>query len=157
AHVARTIFLWCGTAYQRIAVRNHGLRPIEISISLQFDNDFADLFEVRGEKRARRGTTSRTVLSDGRQVLLSYKGLDEAWRRTPLPFDPQPPELTAHSAPFRFTLAPHESAPIFVLISCRGAVEALPLPFLRGLLAAHRELRAGTKDIASVETSNELF
>ena len=25
-HVARTIFLWRGTAYQRIAVRNHGLR-----------------------------------------------------------------------------------------------------------------------------------
>ena len=25
-HVARTIFLWNGTAYQRIAVRNHGLQ-----------------------------------------------------------------------------------------------------------------------------------
>src|SRR3981081_2960103 len=26
--VARTVFLWQGTAYQRIAVRNHGLRPV---------------------------------------------------------------------------------------------------------------------------------
>ena len=51
-HVARTIFLWRGTAYQRIAVRNHGLEPVEISLSLRFDNDFADLFEVRGERRA---------------------------------------------------------------------------------------------------------
>src|SRR5258708_37240138 len=32
-HVARTIFLWRGTAYQRIAVRNHGLQPAEISLS----------------------------------------------------------------------------------------------------------------------------
>ena len=27
-HVARTIFLWKGTAYQRIALRNHSLEPI---------------------------------------------------------------------------------------------------------------------------------
>src|SRR5215207_11294195 len=31
-HVARTIFLWRGTAYQRIAIRNHGLVPVEISL-----------------------------------------------------------------------------------------------------------------------------
>lgn len=156
-HVARTIFLWRGTAYQRIAVRNHGLQPVEVTLSLQFDNDFADLFEVRGEKRPRRGATSRKVLGGERQVLLSYKGLDDAWRRTTLTFDPQPTELTTNSATYRLSLAPHESTPIFVLISCREAVKDQPLPFLRGLLAAHRELRHGTRDIASVETSNELF
>jgi len=31
-HVARTIFLWRGTAYQRSRVRNHGLQPAEISL-----------------------------------------------------------------------------------------------------------------------------
>src|SRR5262245_28976597 len=83
-HVSRTIFLWRGTAYQRIAVRNHGLAPVEIRLSLHFDNDFADLFEVRGERRARRGTTSRRRIAGSNQVLLSYKGLDDAWRRTTL-------------------------------------------------------------------------
>jgi glycogen debranching enzyme len=156
-HVARTIFLWRGTAYQRIAIRNHGLRPIEITLSLDFDNDFADLFEVRGERRAKRGTTSRTVIGGERQVLLSYKGLDDAWRRTTLTFDPKPAELAVDSATYRVTLAPHESVPIFLLISCREAVEDQPLPFLRGLLAGHRELRVGTREIASVETSNESF
>src|SRR5258708_22557109 len=53
-HVARTIFLWQGTAYQRIAVRNHGLQPVEVTLSLHFENDFADVFEVRGEERPRR-------------------------------------------------------------------------------------------------------
>src|SRR5205085_10327485 len=38
-HVARTIFLWRGTAYQRIAVRNHGLQTVELELSLHFDND----------------------------------------------------------------------------------------------------------------------
>src|SRR5205085_6843313 len=58
-HVARTLFLWRGTAYQRFAVRNHGLAPVDLVFSLRFDNDFADLFEVRGERRARRGVTSQ--------------------------------------------------------------------------------------------------
>jgi glycogen debranching enzyme len=156
-HVARTLFLWRGTAYQRIAIHNHGLESVEISLSLRFDNDFADLFEVRGERRAKRGTTTRTVIAASHQVLLSYRGLDDAWRRTTLSFDPQPTELTVDSASYRLTLAPHESVPIFLLISCREAVEDRPRPFLRGLLAAHRELRRGTQGVASVETSNELF
>jgi glycogen debranching enzyme len=156
-HISRTLFLWRGTAYQRIAVRNHGLEPVEISLSFRYDNDFADLFEVRGERRARRGVTSRRVIADSRQVLLSYKGLDDAWRRTTLTFDPQPNELSETAAVYRLVLKPHESAPIFLLISCREAVEDQPLPFLRGLLAAHRELRRETRETATVETSNELF
>jgi glycogen debranching enzyme len=156
-HVARTIFLWRGTAYQRIAVRNHGLEPVEISLSLHFDNDFADLFEVRGERRARRGTTSRRRIPGSDQVLLSYKGLDDTWRRTTLEFDPPPAELNEATAVYRLVLAPHESVPIFLLISCREAVEDRPRPFMRGLLAAHRELRRETREMASVETSNELF
>jgi glycogen debranching enzyme len=156
-HVARTIFLWRGTAYQRILIRNHGLRPIELRLSLQFDNDFADLFEVRGERRPRRGVTSHKVIDGAGQVLLSYKGLDDAWRRTTLTFDPQPTELTANSADYRLTLAPHEARPIFLLVSCREAVGERPVPFMRGLLAAHREIGKGMRGIATVETSNEVF
>ena len=156
-HVARTIFLWRGTAYQRILVRNHGLRPIELLLSLRFENDFADLFEVRGERRARRGVTSHKVIDGAGQVLLSYKGLDDAWRRTTLTFDPPPTELTASSADYRLTLAPHEARPIFLLVSCREAVGERPVPFMRGLLAAHREIGKETRGIATVETSNEVF
>ena len=54
-HIVRTIFLWRGTAYQRIGVQNHGDRPASFDLKLLFDNDFADLFEVRGERRPRRG------------------------------------------------------------------------------------------------------
>ena len=156
-HVARTIFLWGGTAYQRIALRNHGTEPVEITLSMRFDNDFADLFEARGERRPRRGTISRTLISGKNQVLLSYKGLDEEWRRTTLTFDPRPAELHVDSAMYRFVLGPHESIPLFLLVSCREAVEDQPLPFRRGLLAAHRELRRNMSDVATVETSNELF
>src|SRR5580698_1916009 len=57
-HIVRTIFLWRGTAYQRIGVQNHGDLAASLDLTLLFDNDFADLFEVRGEKRPRRGIGS---------------------------------------------------------------------------------------------------
>ena len=61
-HIVRTIFLWRGTAYQRIGLQNHGENPASFDLTLQFDNDFADLFEVRGEKRPRRGVGSSKQL-----------------------------------------------------------------------------------------------
>jgi glycogen debranching enzyme len=155
-HIARTMFLWRGTAYQRLAVRNHGDRPLDLQIALHFDSDFADLFEVRGLERPRRGTVSRSVISPD-QALLSYQGLDGATRRTLLTFDPAPNELATTMASYRLTLAPGESKPIFLAVNCNAVRAQRPVPFLRGLLAAHRELRAGTRGIATVETSNELF
>src|SRR2546421_1085225 len=54
-HVVRTIFLWRHTAYQRFAVRNYGDRAVDLRLSVLFDSDFADLFEVRGLHRAKHG------------------------------------------------------------------------------------------------------
>src|SRR5262245_66667358 len=54
-HIDRTIFLWRGTAFQRVALRNYGARAVNLALSLSYDSDFADLVEVRGARRARRG------------------------------------------------------------------------------------------------------
>jgi glycogen debranching enzyme len=155
-HIARTVFLWRGTAYQRLALRNHGDRPIAFELSLSFDSDFADLFEVRGIRRARRGLCSSKVIAAD-QSLLSYQGLDGVPRRTRLIFDPAPTKLVPKRASYHIELAPGEAKPIFVVVACNEPGVQRPVPFLRGLLAAHRALRAGTRNMATVETSNELF
>jgi glycogen debranching enzyme len=155
-HVARTIFLRHGVAYQRLALRNHGDRPITLDLSLHFDSDFADLFEVRGIHRQHRGTRfSKVIAAD--QVLLSYQGLDGEPRRTRLIFDPAPDKLTTAAAAYRIDLAPGQAKPIFLVIGCNEPGVSRPLPFLRGLLAAHRDLRAGSCNMTTVETSNDLF
>src|ERR1700757_1621725 len=91
-HIVRTIFLWRGTAYQRVGVQNHGDRRANFELTLLFDNDFADLFEVRGERRPRRGTGTSRLLGPT-DVLLDYRGLDDAARTTALHFDPRPTRL----------------------------------------------------------------
>jgi glycogen debranching enzyme len=93
-HVVRTVFLWRDTAYQRLAVRNHGDRAIDLRLSILFDNDFADLFEVRGTRRQRRGAIERIVEGPG-TTAVTYVGLDGKLRQTRFGFDPVPQELTA--------------------------------------------------------------
>jgi glycogen debranching enzyme len=154
-HILRTIFLWRGNAYQRFGLRNYGNRAVELQLSVLFGNDFADLFEVRGTHRDRRGTASAKLRGND-QVLLIYHGLDAKVRRTVLTFDPPPDRLTTSGAIYDMRLAPGEIQPLFVAVSCDPG-EARPLPFLRGLIKARRELRESAKERTAVQTSNERF
>ncbi|MGZ3293504.1 MAG: amylo-alpha-1,6-glucosidase [Xanthobacteraceae bacterium] len=155
-HIVRTIFLWRGTAYQRIGVQNHGDRPASFDLTLLFDNDFADLFEVRGEKRPRRGIGTGKLLSPA-DVLLEYKGLDDEARCTALHFDPRPTRIAVNAATYHFDLAPQQVASLFVAASCNKPAGFRPARFFRGLLAHRREMRCQTAGAASIETSNNIF
>jgi glycogen debranching enzyme len=154
-HILRTVFVWRGTAYQRLALRNYGARAVDMRVSLLFANDFADLFEVRGAHRERRGRTTARVHGED-QVVTTYHGLDAKIRQTTLTFDPSPDRLSADTASYELNLAPGDMRPIFVAASC-DLVDSRPLPFLRGFIAARREMRLSTCDMASVETSNDHF
>jgi glycogen debranching enzyme len=155
-HIVRTIFLWRGTAYQRIGVQNHGELPASFDLTLLFDNDFADLFEVRGEKRPRRGIRASRLLGPA-DVLLDYRGLDDAARVTALHFDPRPTRLAVNAATYHFDLAPQQVASLFVAASCNKPAGFRPARFFRGLLAHRREMRRQTAGAASIETSNNIF
>jgi glycogen debranching enzyme len=154
-HVLRTVFLWRGTAYQRLRLRNYGDQPIDLQVSVLFASDFADLFEVRGSHRERHGSAT-AKLHGNDQAVLTYRGLDDKLRRTTLTFDPPPDRLSTESASYDIRLEPGEVQPIFVAISC-DLIQPHPLPFLRGLIAARRELRVSARNRTSVETSNDNF
>jgi glycogen debranching enzyme len=155
-HIVRTVFLWRGTAYQRIGLQNHGETPASFDLTLLFDNDFADLFEVRGEKRPRRGVGSSKLLGPA-DVALDYKGLDGKSRSTALHFDPRPTRLAVNAATYHFELAPQQISSLFVAVSCDKPAGHKPVPFFRGLLAHRREMRRSAAGAASIETSNNIF
>ena len=155
-HIVRTLFLWQGTAYQRLAVGNFGDQAIDLHLAMAFDADFADLFEVRGTPRRRRGTMTRSVIEPAR-VLLSYRGLDGKLRRTALAFDPDPTLLQAKSASYCIALAPGEARTIYQTASCEGEVMPKPRPFLRGLRSSRRDLRNASRNATTVETGNDIF
>ncbi|MCE3250280.1 MAG: amylo-alpha-1,6-glucosidase, partial [Geminicoccaceae bacterium] len=157
-HVVRAKYIWQARAYERLAVRNFDARGQEIRLTLLFQADFADLFEVRGHRRERRGRTTATVI-DGKAVTFTYHGLMGDLHRTSLQFAPEPTRLEPGRAVFDLVLKPYERMSLFFTIECDG--EEPPRPgaerFFVGLHAARRDLRTSTARAASVATSNQIF
>ena len=155
-HIVRTVFLWNGVFYQRIGVQNHGDVTARFGLTLAFDNDFADLFEVRGSVRPKRGVGG-SRLSGGDDVAFDYRGLDGSLRGTALHFDPRPTRLNVGTAQYQLELAPQQSTSLFVTAACNQPATHKPAPFFRGLLAHRREMRQQTMGATSIETSNNIF
>ncbi len=116
-HLSLKKFLWEGACYQQFQVKNHGLESLETSLTLHFAADFADIYEVRGMKRERRGADLPPEVGDDR-VVLGYKGLDGVLRRTLLQFEPRPSRLTSSAAGIELSLSPQQEATFFVTVAC---------------------------------------
>lgn len=154
-HVRRSVFLWRGACFERLALRNFDAIPHQLTIELGFAADFADLFEVRGASRPRRGTHHPAEVTPSR-IVLAYTGLDGRRRETRITFDPNPVELESGRAKFRFDLRPHETRRVFIEINCSSEL-APKRSFLGALRESRRALRASSSRAASIATSNEIF
>ncbi|MBS1997892.1 MAG: amylo-alpha-1,6-glucosidase, partial [Cyanobacteria bacterium SZAS LIN-2] len=104
---------------ETITLENHLDRAVEVPLSLAFAADFADMFEVRGNKRVRRGFALPAQVTNApksltgrhfrRSVTLSYQGLDNIVRQTRISFSgagQQRVDLTESSATFNLVLEP---------------------------------------------------
>jgi glycogen debranching enzyme len=155
-HIVRTIFLWNDTFYQRLGIRNHGDRAVSFHLSLALASDFADVFEVRGMRRERRGSSQTELVQPG-TIMLTYDGLDGQRRRTTVDLDPPPAKLGTGYATYVLNLQPGEHQSLFLTAACSGAEPVRPVPFFRGMLRAFRDMRRASSGVATVETSNEVF
>ncbi|MBD0270791.1 MAG: amylo-alpha-1,6-glucosidase [Acetobacteraceae bacterium] len=163
-HLRRSKFLRNGTCYERITVRSYASEPLALDVELRFGADFADLFEVRGERRPRRGAQHRPETTAD-TVTLSYTGLDGKRRGTRLRFDPAPARVSGDRAAFDLALAPGERTTILIETHCEAegaAGEGVPLQparaaFLRALWEDSRARRHAMGRAASVNTSDTGF
>ena len=157
-HLRRAQFIWKGTLFERIAVRNFDECAQEITLDFGFSADFADVFEVRGLSRAKRGRMHRATIS-GPCVLLAYTGLDGRTRSTRICFDPQPQRIDTSHAQFTLSLQPGGHAIIHVTVRCDDEVDRRRPreAFLSGLRASRSELHQAASQAASIESSNEIY
>jgi glycogen debranching enzyme len=153
-HIARAIYLFGGALRQRIALANYGPEPVELMLSLAFASDFADLFEVRGVRRERRGRYLPGIV-DGGSVTLSYMGLDGDVRRTCLSFEPTPTVLGDAVASYALALPPGGRCNIFTTVSGCGLQQSTR-SFFEGLIRRNRAHKADAAATATIETSNPL-
>jgi len=81
-----------GRLFERIRIKNYSDEEVEVELGLSFGADFADVFEVRGLVRERRGHFSPPTAAR-RQAEFSYLGIDDVRRRTRIRFSTRPERL----------------------------------------------------------------
>jgi glycogen debranching enzyme len=156
-HLSRTIVLWEGALQERIRIRNFASAPITTTIVVAFDADYADIFEVRGSERPRRGDLLQPVIDDA-SVVLGYRGLDHVTRRTRLRVDPPAHTLSGRQVTIDVALAPHEEAAFDLSIACEIDDERPePVAFSAARDASARALAAHRAACCEIVTSNTQF
>ncbi len=118
-HIRRTKFLWAGACYEQIQVRNYGPRRLALQLALHVDADFADVFEVRGARRAQRGRRLAAEVGEG-TITHAYQGLDGVLRRARFTGSPVPDRISEHDLRFELSLAPREQCAVQLVISCES-------------------------------------
>ena len=156
-HAGRTKFLCGTTCYERIRTRSFNPIGRRIPLDIAFDADFADLFEIRGERRPRRGALDVAVL-DARTVRFRYQGLDRVERTTTIHFDPAPDRLGERSA--RWDLDLDARGRLDVVIKTVCAIDepgGEPPHLLSAYRTQLRTSRVRARLRATIDSSNELF
>src|SRR5262249_39810636 len=116
-HIFRARFLWSGAWHECLRLWNYGPTTVDLSLAFEYEADFADIFEVRGMTRSRRGTRLETERS-GATMRLGYRGLDDARRSTVFEWSKAPRLLTDTLARFDVALQPQTPATLSVAIRC---------------------------------------
>src|SRR5258708_17262013 len=115
-HLFRSRFLWNGAWHERIRVANYGRAALRLSLTFDIAADFADIFEVRGTRRERRGATLDAVVGAS-TLKLGYRGLDREERWTVFEWSEPPAAMSATVA--RFDLDAAQQSPLCLSLSIR--------------------------------------
>jgi glycogen debranching enzyme len=153
-HLFRSRILWNGSCLERIRVSNFAREPIEVPLVLHFDSDFADVFEVRGTRRARRGDRRPDIVGD--PYVMPYTGLDAVERRTILRWGRPPDQLQASLAVFLLRLEPLAHADLELTVTYeRDSEKRAPGSYEVALHTARRRLVSNDDQRCGVLSSNE--
>ncbi len=160
-HLLRTLLLWDRTLHQEVQVQSYHSEPVSLQLAFEFGADFADIFEIRGTRRAARGVQRPPVVTPEGDLLLAYVGLDGVHRRTRISFDPPPVILDGTHAVHRLDLEPLKPSTVHVAIACEVGELNNGAPPRRRFAEAARATREALEHHASrgctVQTSNEEF
>lgn len=155
-HLFRSRVLSDGTWIECLRITNHALHPVETPLSLHFEADFADIFEVRGMRRAARG--HRLPPESGPDALLRYRGLDGVERHTRIRPLRQPDRVDEGSLSFSIALESHAYADLEIALSCeiRDAGHA-PGRYNDTVAKRRRQVAATEERACYVVSSDHVF
>ncbi|PWT82161.1 MAG: amylo-alpha-1,6-glucosidase [Blastocatellia bacterium] len=156
-HLFRSRFLWNGTWHECIRLWNYNSTNVRLALTFDIEADFADIFEVRGTHRERRGKPLQPALAD-RDMRFGYHGLDGEDRWAVIEWSERPKATTAGSVRFDYDLQPHTPVSLSFAIRCERQQRPVPpIAFTLAQSQSIAELEEARDRYAVVETSSERF
>ena len=108
-HIYRSRFLWEGHWYERLRIANYGLATISATLMMEFGADYADIFEVRGLKRERRGTMLPPSVDCGRRCGSPTRGSTARCAPPCCCSIRRPRSMSGDRVRYHVELAPHQA------------------------------------------------
>jgi glycogen debranching enzyme len=158
-----------GGVFEEIQVTNYNTNPVSFALSLSFDADFRDLFEVKGAKREKRGEllsylpSSKQQLAEilSKEIVLAYEGLDGVLMESRIQFNShQPDEIHGYTAVWRLDLDARESKTLGYRIHLftnnrPTSVVSVPQTFSQAKAEELLEEKIWTEQITKIQTDNK--
>jgi glycogen debranching enzyme len=120
-HLGRRAWLADGACHEVLELTSYAARPVTVTLALDYAADFADIFEVRGMERARRGQLHAPEVTTG-ALRMQYTGLDEVERATDIRAQPTPDDAVPGVLRFTLHLEPGQAQQIAVTSTCEAGV-----------------------------------
>lgn len=164
-HLFRSKFLWNASCFERLRVSNYGIYSVDIKLSITFDADFADIFEVRGAKRNHYGNKLPAEINSN-SMSFDYQGVDQKIKTTNIIFDPKPDSIEDFSAIYKLKLRPKETQNFYTTIKFESNSKKLSkkkfktkknIKYEKAWEKSKDEMEIFAKTHCIINTSNEQF
>jgi len=170
-----------GGLFEELALTNYSTEPVEFELSLSFDADFADLFEIRGRVRRHTGTLLRSIRlpedaavptapssdggisGEGDELILAYQGVDQLLMEARIQFYQRPPDqLKGYTAIWRVMLRPQATEVLGYrlqpfLDSHPASTVGLPATLSQALAAETMEEQQWREGVTCIRTDNRAL
>ncbi|HTW39095.1 MAG TPA: amylo-alpha-1,6-glucosidase [Steroidobacteraceae bacterium] len=155
-HIYRSKLIWKNVCYERIHVRNFTREPVDVALEVQFAADYRDIFEIRGQRRARRGRMLEPRCGES-CCELAYQGLDGLKRRTIIECTPAPRAVTRSCIRLELKLQGRQEEVYTLTIGCTSGAEVRALSQEAALSQAEQSRTADGRFTCALESSSGQF
>jgi glycogen debranching enzyme len=155
-HLLRSRFLWHGVAYEELEFMNYGMEALRVPVSIYFAADFADIFEVRGTTRDRKGRQLDEE-TDSDCIVLAYEGLDNVLRRMRIHCSPAPDRIMGPEMRFDLELKPKQVRGFHLRMECQNGAASPSLAYSQARSRAYKEMNVSAESFPQIHSSNSRF
>lgn len=171
--IAREIVL-NGGLFEEITITNYSTEKANFELSLSFDADFLDLFEIRGWQRPQRGKLLRLKTDEHQQpessnyqepkeITLAYQGLDGSVTESRIQFLYSQPDLSkGNTAIWQIELESHQTLKVGYrvrLLSDGHPVSkvGIPMTLMQAKAAEAMEQQEWRQQVTQIRTDNKAL